>query len=398
MTRRQLALAVYVPSFLLAFGQGVVLPTMPIYALRFTPSLGLVSFAVAALALGTMLSDVPSGMLLEKLGRRPMMLLGAGMVAVSSVGLAVSQVFPELVLWRMVAGLGTAFWGISRLAFVTDVVPIALRGRALSTFGGVQRIGTFVGPVAGGTIASFFGLRAPFLLAAMLCLFAIIISFIFVPESRPVERTSAHGRWRTLGRVARTHKKDLVGAGTAQVFAQMIRSGRQIIVPLYGVQVLGLGVGTVGAIISASAMLDMSLFIPAGWLMDRMGRRYASIPSFVVMAIGMAMIPLAGGVVGLMAATAVMGLGNGLGSGAMMTLGADLAPREAPGEFLGLWRLVGDAGQMSGPLIVGNTADAIGLGPAAYVLSVVGLFAAGTIWFAVQETFQPATAAARKPR
>ena len=405
MTRRELALALYLPSFLVAFAQGALVPTMPIYATEFTASLGLVSFAVAALALGTLLSDVPSGMILDRLGRRPMMLLGTAMVATSCLGLAVAQTYPELIVWRLVAGLGTAFWGISRLAFVTDAVPLAIRGRALSTFGGVQRIGTFVGPVAGGLLGAAFGLRVPFLLAGGLALGATAVAYFFVPETAPAERTEAHGRWRALGRVARRHAKDLAGAGSAQVFAQTIRSGRQIIVPLYAYEVLGMGVGTVGTIVSISAMIDMSLFLPAGMLMDRLGRKYASIPSFLVMALGMAILPFTHDFATLLGATAVMGLGNGLGAGAMMTLGADLAPREAAGEFLGLWRLIGDTGQMGGPLVVGGIADAVGLEVAAFVLAGIGVLAAGTIYIAVEETLhrtppapQPDSAGEPPPR
>src|SRR5262249_4477698 len=118
----------------------------------------------------------------------------------------------------------------------------------------------------------------------------------------------------------------------------------------------------------------------------RLGRKYASIAAFLVMGLGMAMLPFTQGFFSLLAATAVMGLGNGLGAGAMMTLGADLAPREAAGEFLGLWRLVGDAGQVSGPLVVGNIADTAGLQSAALVLAGIGVLAAGTIYVAVEET------------
>lgn len=386
MTRRQIALAVYVPTFFLAFGQGMILPTMPIYALQFTDSTALVGFAVSALALGTLISDVPSGMLLERLGRRPMMLIGTVMVAVAFLGLAMAQAFPQLIVFRLLAGLGTAFWGISRMAFVTDVIQIENRGRALSTFGGIQRIGQFVGPAVGGLIAAVIGLRAPFFLAAGLALVACVVSFFFAPETGRKGHSTSHGRFGALWLVAKRHHKDLIGAGAAQIFAQMIRSGRQIIVPLYATTVIGLGVGEVGAIVSLSAIIDMSLFIPAGMVMDRLGRKYASIPSFVVMALGMALLPFTNSFITLLGATAIMGLGNGLGAGAMMTLGADLAPREAAGEFLGFWRLIGDSGQASGPLVVGSLADLIGLGPAAWVLAGVGVLAAGTIYYAVEET------------
>lgn len=130
----------------------------------------------------------------------------------------------------------------------------------------------------------------------------------------------------------------------------MIRAGRQLIVPLYGANTLGLTVVEIGSIVSISSAVDMSLFLPAGILMDKLGRKFASVPSFIVLAIGMAMVPFAVNYTTLLVATCVMGFGNGIGSGTMMTLGADLAPKEATGEFLGVWRLIGDSGTSGGRL------------------------------------------------
>lgn len=156
--------------------------------------------------------------------------------------------------------------------------------------------------------------------------------------------------------------------------------------PLYASRVLGMGVGEIGSIVSISSAVDMSLFIPAGILMDKMGRKFASVPSFIIMAVGMAMIPFASGYGTLLAATCVMGFGNGIGSGTMMTLGADLAPREATGEFLGVWRLIGDVGATGGPLVVGGIADLVGLTLSAFTLSGVGVLAAATLVLFVRET------------
>ena len=80
------------------------------------------------------------------------------------------------------------------------------------------------------------------------------------------------------------------------------------------------------------------------------------------------------------------GLGNGLGSGLMMTLGADLAPPGAIGEFLGVWRLIGDVGAVTGPLMVGIVAGAVGLSGGAWVLSVAGWLAVLTLARLVRET------------
>jgi MFS family permease len=88
--------------------------------------------------------------------------------------------------------------------------------------------------------------------------------------------------------------------------------------------------------------------------MDRLGRKVAIVPCFAIQGLVMLLLPLAGGFAGLLAVAATMGFANGLGSGVMMTVGADLAPSGSRGEFLGVWRLVGDAGGSGAPLALGR--------------------------------------------
>lgn len=384
-----LVLPVYVPTLLLSIGTGILIPTLPLYADSFGVSLSLVSLAVAAAGMGTLIGDVPAGMMLERFGRKPVMVGGTICLSLATLALVLLQFFPMLVLLRLVAGIGTAMWNISRMAYLTDAVPIRDRGRALSTFGGVSRIGVFVGPAIGGVIGQQYGLAAPFYVSAATAAIATIISIIYIKESRHADSAAhRHMRWAVVGNVVKNHHRELGTAGSAQIFAQMIRAGRQIIVPLYASRVLGLNVAEIGAIVSISSAVDMSLFLPAGILMDKLGRKFASVPSFIILAIGMALVPLAWDYTTLLAATCVMGFGNGIGSGTMMTLGADLAPREATGEFLGVWRLIGDVGATGGPLVVGGVADVVGLASAAFGLSGIGILAAGTLVLFVRETLQ----------
>jgi len=174
-----------------------------------------------------------------------------------------------------------------------------------------------------------------------------------------------------------------------QLFAQMIRSGRNIIVPLYGADVLGLSVQSVGLVMSISSTIDALMFFPAGYTMDRFGRKYAYVSCFLIQSIGMAMIPFSTGFGTLLLATGLIGFGNGLGSGTMMTLGADLAPRHAMGEFLGIWRLIGDGGALGAPLLVGSIADALSLAPAVFAIAAIGLLSAGILGMFVPETLRP---------
>lgn len=384
-----LVIGVYVPTALLAFGQGLLLTTLPLFADDFGVSYELISLAVSAAAIGTLAMDLPAGALLHRLGLRPAMIVGCSMVAASTLALAVVDQFSHLIALRLVAGIGTALWGLSRHAYITEVIPAAQRGKAISTFGGINRIGVFGGPLIGGIVGTAFGLRASFAVAAVLASAALLIAILLI---RPVagaeaELTVRH-RWLRVGRALKEAWRDFVAASVAQTFAQMIRQGRHLIIPLFAQDQIGLDVAQIGVIMSVSAIVDVSMFVPAGFLMDRFGRKVASVPSFAVMGAGVALIPFATDFGSLLLAALVIGLGNGLGSGAMMTLGADMAPPGATGEFLGIWRLIGDSGGAAGPLLVGIVASAFGLVGGTYVLAGVGFAASLTIALLVRETRQ----------
>jgi MFS family permease len=130
----------------------------------------------------------------------------------------------------------------------------------------------------------------------------------------------------------------------------------------------------------------MTLFYPVGLMMDRMGRKKAIVPSFVLMGVGLAILPLTQGFPAFLLVAALIGLGHGLGSGTMMTLGADLSPEKNRSAFLGAWRWITDAGSSSGPLIVGAVANALLLPGAAIAIALSGLLAGGVFGFLVPET------------
>jgi len=376
-----------VPTLLLAFAEGLLIAILPLYAASFGVGYGLVGLASSAAAIGTLLTDVPAGAVLGRVGLRPTMILGSGLVALSTLGLVWSEQFPGLVLLRFLAGIGAALWALSRHAYIAEVIAPAQRGQALSMFGGINRLGIFGGPAIGGLLAQQAGIQVTFGFSATLAGLALVMSAILLkPLARAASSLRASHRWRLVGAGVRRNARDLSAAATAQTLGQMIRAGRFLIIPLWGAEQLGLNAAQVGTIVTAGAILDVSMFIPAGMLMDRFGRKVAAVPSFALMALGIGLIPFTRDFLTLLLVAMLIGLGNGLGSGLMMTLGADLAPPGATGEFLGVWRLIGDVGAVTGPLLVGAVAAAVGLAGGAWVLSVAGWLAVFTLARLVRET------------
>lgn len=386
-----LILPLYVPALLISISEGLLIPVLPLYAKSLQVSYGLVGLVMAGEGLGMLISDIPAGVLMRRLGKKRAMLLGIGCVVLSSAALFWARALPGILILRLVAGFGFALHNVARHAFIADTISNASRGRAVSFLGGLFRIGHFGGPMIGGKIAALCGLRATFLAFSGLCAAAWLILAVCVGATggqarQPGTEGRSHGR--LLLSTLRAHCRVLASAGAGQLFAQIIRAGRGAIIPLYAADVLGLDVEAIGLIMSASSAVDMSLFYPAGLLMDRLGRKFAIVPSFALQAVGMALVPFTASLGGLLSAAILIGLGNGLGSGAMLITGADLAPQRGRGEFLGIWQLIGDAGTSGGPLVVGAIADLLVLSSAAWALSAAGLLASAIFVLLVPETLK----------
>ncbi len=381
-------LALYVPAALLAFCRGLLVPTLPVFADSFGISIALVGMVLAAEATGMLLADAPAGYLVSRLRPKVAMLLGVGTVGLGVLGTALAPQLWMVFITLAFTGAGGSLWNLSRHAYLTHATRSHNRGRTMGVFGGVSRLGSFVGPAVGGAVALAWGIRAPFFLYVVVVALAVVLIALLLPaEERPGGASVRRGSGEARAALRRSVPA-LLNVGTAQVMVQMLRAGRTVLVPLYGTQVLGLDVASVGLIVSVASLIDFSLFYPAGLVMDRLGRKAAIIPSFILQGAAMALLPLTGSFTSLLLVAALGGLGNGLSTGTMMTLGSDLAPREALAEFLALWRLVGDVGFVGGPLLVGFVAQAAGLGVSGVALGALGAGAATWFAYRVPETLR----------
>lgn len=378
-------LPIYIPAFLLAIGGGIVSPTLSIYVKSFELSYTLTTVVLAVGVLG----NIPAGILVERLGRKLSMLLGLVMIGISTVGMGTATHFFQLIVSQLFGGIGMALWMLARHAYMTDVIPIANRGRAIALFGGVNRMGTFVGQFC--SIFLGVNLRLPFFIYTGILVLNFVLCLFFIPETRRTIHQTTDKKvpyLKQLIQISRQHARLLATAGVGQVCVQTLRRGCNIIIPLYADEVVGLTTQQVRSVVMISSAVDMSMFPIAGYMMDRFGRRYATVPGVCIFATGMVFMSFTGTFTWLLLAAIFMKMGNGIASGTMMTLGADLAPREGTGEFLGLWRLTGDFGGSAGPVIVGNLADLFGLSYSGFALGGIGYLAVGIFLWLVPETLK----------
>ena len=385
--------SVYAPSFLLSMGQGVLIPVLPIFA-RDTFQSGdlLVGFAIAARHFGTMGFDVPAGILINRFGLNRTMISGVILFGISAIIAGFSGSFSILLFSRLLAGASFALWSISRHAYIASVIPNESRGKALSLFGGLGRIATIIGPLLGGILAQFVSIRAPFFLQGGI---ALVTLFLILKTSVNYELSQRKTNDGYLGDFKNTfldHKNAYLTAGVAAIALQFLRASREIVIPLWGDNI-GLRKDEIGYITTLSFAVDSIMFPISGYIMDKFGRRFTGIPAFTILGFSLVLIGTINSPIlfltsysTLICASILSGVGNGISSGLVLTLGSDLSPSENKGGFLGIWRLISDGGGAAGPTVMGVIANSFSLAIASYSSGFIALIGIFFLRFFVKET------------
>lgn len=381
---RSLLLSIYLPILTTQTGVGMLVPTLPLFLRDLGLGFTMVAVVLAGTGIGGLLANAPVGRLLERDDTDVAVLVGVGLMAVSIATLALVDTVPLLTLSQAATGAGGVIIILSRQTVILQRTPPRVRGRAMSFVGGTQRVSFLAGPAVGGVLAETIGFRSTFLVAAALAATGLIPGALGRTRSSEGTRTQ-RASVEPFRVVVRRHARALAAAGSGQLGSMAIRFGRQALFPLYGAAI-GLDPGQIGLVVSLSAFADLAVFPVSGFLMDRRGRLWAVVPAFTIMSIGMFVLAATDGAVGLVASGLLVGIGNGIGSGTMLTVSTDLAPAESPGQFLAALGLIRDVGRMGGPLVVGIAADRLGIDWSAIALGAIGLATVTLFVLVVGET------------
>lgn len=388
---RDVALAAFAPTVVNGIGHAAILPVLALHARDLGAGVGQAAFVVALLGIGSLLTSLPAGAFVARVGERRALALAGVVDAVAMAGAAVAPSLLTLALAVLLSGVSWSVFLLARQGFLISVTPLHLLARAMSTLGGSHRVGAFVGPTVGAALIAGTGdLRAVFWLACAMALTSTVIILVVRDVSvaaRPGASPSAAARGgagpavdvgrTTLRGVLRQHRHVLLTLGSAVLVISGARSLRATVLPLWADHV-GISAEATSLVFGAAAFVEILLFYPAGWTMDRFGRTVVAVPVVALIGLGVLLLPLAEGLPLFTVLAVLMAVGNGMGSGIVMTLGADTAPEVGRAQYLGGWRLAGDVGTTSGPLLV--TVLAAGWPLAAACAATGALLLAGSLW------------------
>lgn len=379
---RRVFLPLYLPALLLGIPAQATFMLLPLYVLERGGSAATAAAIVGLRGIGMMAMDLPAGMLAARFGEKAVMVVAVSFTMLAFAGYGLADDVGWFYLIAFLNGCGSSTFLLGRMSYVSAYCTGAERGRVIAMIAGSVRASALLGPMVGGALAHHAGYTVTFLCASLSVLLAMLCVFLFaraeVPSARQLD-------WRTIPRLAVEYRRVFATAGVAAVSFMLMRESRTVLLPLLGAS-LALDAQQIGSIVSASALVDIALFYPAGVIMDRYGRRATAVPSSMLFVLTLAAMTMASGYHSLLMVALAVGVANGLSTGIVMTLGTDLAPAGRRSEFLGLWRLLTDAGASAGPMAISALVAVAPLTSAALGVAALGAVGSFVVFRFVEET------------
>lgn len=386
---------VIVPSLLFATGLGAILPILVLGALSLGSGASFAAAIVGIMGAVSLAATVPAGILIDRLGDFRAMVAATltAVVVLAAIVTAFVWDSPFSLLVYTVALMIFApvsdVWSLARQAVVAEVMPAADLAKAMTALGGTQRVGNLLGPIIGAGLMFVFPLWSVFVFTGVTALGAILILSLPIAQipgfddrgsrgthgehGEPGEHGSAgptSARSTSAGstssgptsagstdpRKPRRPPLDVrwravILVGISIIALAAARAVQPVVIQLWGVEI-GLHRSSISLIIAFGAALELIVMFLGAYIKDRLGRVITLVVCMTIFGIGFLLMVARPDLAGMVIAAAIMAVGNGLGAGVNMTIGADLSPAVGRPRFLGIWAIFNNGGKLGGPTLL----------------------------------------------
>ena len=353
----------------------MVAPILPLYADSLGVSTATIGLVISVFGLARFMTNMPTAILSDRFGRRWILVMGPVIAAVGNTLAGTVDSLAPLLVYRFIAGVGSAAFITGAVIFIGDISTSGNRGRLMSVYQGSFALGITLGPAIGGFAAELFGLRAPFFLVGAVSVCSGIWAYFKVPETRPQAGDDSSAAERPVGRTQagasstgapkRAYSfllsRDFILVGLVFMVTFFTRGGAQFtLIPLKGANDLGLSPGQLGAIFTIPPVIGFLLLPFVGSISDQYGRKKTIVPGLLIVSAALVLLGVSPVLMLYVAGMALYGLGNGIEGPTPVAYVADISPRIRQGIAQGAARSVGDFALLVAPPAMGLAADVFG--------------------------------------
>lgn len=377
-------------------GLSALLPTLPLY-IQHVGGDEWVGTVMAFFAIGLLLSKAPISKMIDRRGRKGVLLMGMSAIAIAPLGYFFFANIPSLMLFRALHGISIAAFATAYSALVVDVSPRHCRGELIGYMSLVNPMGMAIGPAVGGFLQQSAGFSPAILLSAVLGGIGLIFtlrvmetniddefpeqspeSSLAHPPEQPLEKSLEHSPAAAAPKLAAIPNQQNLRKSDTPKFWSLLLTPR-VRIPALVLFVIGIAFGTISTFIplymqeqsvvlniglfyTVSAIMSFSARLVIGKASDRYGRGVFITISLLLYGTAMAILWQATSASMFLLGAAIQGCGAGTLIPMMSALMADRAHPHERGQMFGLCMVGFDVGIASAGPIMQQIALRIGYG------------------------------------
>ena len=322
------------------------------------------------------------GALSDRVGRKPVIIVGAIVAAFGGMVIASADQFTGMLLGTALIGLGGGSTFVGIMVAMAEAIPSRI-GLAMGLFQLAAYGGSTLGTSLAGYLAVSYGLRQPFTVLMAISAVSAVAGFLLIPETNGFAHEEST---RPRARVNITsYAKQLAPMYFAGFSSKIMDSLVVSFLPLY-LTGLGMGIDRVVTVMSAFTFSWALLQPVTGHASDRIGRKRIIVVGLAGSVVSVFTFTLTGSFTLLVVCSLLLGVEAALFYTPLVAMVSDIAPSELEGTLIGSYRFFRDLGYFAGPLLLGVIADNLGLANAFYATSFVLLVATVVIQLLAKET------------
>jgi MFS transporter, DHA1 family, tetracycline resistance protein len=329
-------------------GFGIIIPLLPLYAERFRATPVTIGLLFASYSLAQFVFSPIWGRISDRVGRRPVMLITIAGSAIGNLVVGLAGSLAMLFVGRIIDGVSGASVAVAR-ATVADVADPTERPRLMGLLGAAFGLGFVIGPSI-GALATLWGPKVPFFVAAGLSLANLAVAAVRLPETRSVEAVQAGHPRGTAGiqpkAVVRLVVLTFVGITAFSAFETTfaLLADDRLAITESGIALVFAGLGLVLVAVQGAMV---------GPITERLGETNAIRLGLALNTVGFAAISTANGWAQLAPGLVVLVVGQGILTPTLSSAVAGSTSPDRAGSALGFQQSAGGLARVAGPLMGG---------------------------------------------
>lgn len=339
-------------------GFGIVIPIMPFYVERLGAGGTELGLLVASYAIMRLICGPLWGSLSDRIGRKPVMLVGVFGYGITMILFGLATKLWMLFVFRILSGILSSATSPTTMAYIGDSTPEKERSQGMGVLGAAVGVGTIVGPGLGGLLAGA-NLATPFFIAGAMSFVAMILIWLFLPESlTAAARQGAREKKRLQAREVWQAASGSIGSLLLMAFLSSFGLTAFFgIFGLYAMQKYRSGPEAVGGIMMVFGLVTaLAQGVLTGPLTRRWGEKVVIQGALIATAVGFLLISLAGAFIPFLLAIGLFTLAIALLTPAVSALTSRWTILEQ-GLTMGLSNAAQSLGRIAGPLLGGIAFD-----------------------------------------